>query len=172
MAAVTICSDFGAQENKVCHCFHYFPIYLPWSDGTRCHDLSFLNVEDWGGVNICPLLGCWWWEKKGTGRAFSNSQKKWAHSPNILLESVLPGYRQSSVPWTEHFSVRFLISELYLIFIKDSGPFKAENSSMWDSGRDVALCIQRTRGCVTRRGTLMWTAEFSYWHQSVLAAHF
>ena len=21
------------------------PIYLPWSDGTRCHDLSFLNVE-------------------------------------------------------------------------------------------------------------------------------
>ena len=25
--------------------FHYFPIYFPWSDGTRCHDLSFLNVE-------------------------------------------------------------------------------------------------------------------------------
>ena len=45
MAAVTICSDFGAQENKVCHCFHYFPIYLPWSDETRCHDLRFLNVE-------------------------------------------------------------------------------------------------------------------------------
>ena len=22
-----------------------FPIYLPWSDGTGCHDLSFLNVE-------------------------------------------------------------------------------------------------------------------------------
>ena len=21
------------------------PIYLPWSDGTRCHDLSFLSVE-------------------------------------------------------------------------------------------------------------------------------
>ena len=31
--------------HKVCHCFHCFPIYLPWSDGTRCHDLSFLNVE-------------------------------------------------------------------------------------------------------------------------------
>ena len=29
MAAVTICSDFGAQENKVCHWFHGFPIYLP-----------------------------------------------------------------------------------------------------------------------------------------------
>ena len=30
---------------KVCHYFHCFPIYLPWSDGTRCHDVSFLNVE-------------------------------------------------------------------------------------------------------------------------------
>ena len=29
----------------VCHCFHCFPLYLPWSDGTACHDLSFLNVE-------------------------------------------------------------------------------------------------------------------------------
>ena len=45
MAAVTIYSDFGAQENKVCHCFHCFSIYLPWSDGTGCHDLSFLKVE-------------------------------------------------------------------------------------------------------------------------------
>ena len=31
MAAVTVRSDFGAQENKVCHCLHFFfPIYLPW----------------------------------------------------------------------------------------------------------------------------------------------
>ena len=34
MAAVTLCSDFGAQENKVCHCFHFFPFYLVWSDET------------------------------------------------------------------------------------------------------------------------------------------
>ena len=32
-----------AQET-VCHCFHCFPIYLPWSYGTRYHDLYFLNV--------------------------------------------------------------------------------------------------------------------------------
>ena len=37
--------DIGAQENKVCHCSHCFPIYVPWSDGTRCHYLGFLNVE-------------------------------------------------------------------------------------------------------------------------------
>ena len=45
MAVVTICSDFGALQNKVFHCFHCFPIYLLWSDGTGCHSLSFLHVE-------------------------------------------------------------------------------------------------------------------------------
>ena len=40
-AAVTIHSEFGAQENKICHCFHFSLIYLLWSDGIRCHDLSF-----------------------------------------------------------------------------------------------------------------------------------
>ena len=35
---------FGAQENKICHCLHFFPIYLLWIDGTRFHDLSCLNV--------------------------------------------------------------------------------------------------------------------------------
>ena len=44
MAAVIAWSDFGAQENKVCYCFHFYPIYLPWSEGIRCHDLSFLNL--------------------------------------------------------------------------------------------------------------------------------
>ena len=29
----------------VSHCFHCFLTYLPWSDGTGCHDLSCLNVE-------------------------------------------------------------------------------------------------------------------------------
>ena len=29
----------------VFHCFHCFPIFLPWSDGTGCDNLHFLNVE-------------------------------------------------------------------------------------------------------------------------------
>ena len=33
------------KENKICHSFHFSPIYLPWSNGTGYHDLSFLNVE-------------------------------------------------------------------------------------------------------------------------------
>ena len=41
--AVTICNDFGAPQNKVSYCFHCFPICLPWSNGTRCLDLKFLE---------------------------------------------------------------------------------------------------------------------------------
>ena len=33
------------SPRKYSHCFHCFPIYLPRSDGTGCHDLSFLKVE-------------------------------------------------------------------------------------------------------------------------------
>ena len=41
MAAVTIFSDFGAQKNKICHCFHCPPIYLPWSVGPDAMILVF-----------------------------------------------------------------------------------------------------------------------------------
>ena len=44
-AVVYFLGFFRTQENKICHCFHCFPIYLPWSDGTGFPDLSFLNVE-------------------------------------------------------------------------------------------------------------------------------
>ena len=36
---------FGDPQNKVSHYFQFFPFYLSWNDGTRCHGLSFLNVE-------------------------------------------------------------------------------------------------------------------------------
>ena len=45
MAAVTIHKDFEDQESKICHCFHLSLFYLPWSDGTRWHNLSFLVLS-------------------------------------------------------------------------------------------------------------------------------
>ena len=36
---------WSPPKNKVWHCFYYFPIYFPRSEGTRCHDLCLLNVE-------------------------------------------------------------------------------------------------------------------------------
>ena len=34
-------SDFGVQENKMCHCFQFFNSYLPLNNGTGCCYLSF-----------------------------------------------------------------------------------------------------------------------------------
>ena len=53
MAAVTICSDFGAPKNKVSHCFHCFPIYLPWSDGTGYQWGKWKRDRGFGGINSC-----------------------------------------------------------------------------------------------------------------------
>ena len=36
MASVTICGDFGAQENKVCYCFHFSP--------SICHEVTGPNA--------------------------------------------------------------------------------------------------------------------------------
>ena len=44
MTAVTIRSDFGAQEKEICHYFHLFPFYLPCGNGARSHDLRFFNI--------------------------------------------------------------------------------------------------------------------------------
>ena len=41
MAAVTLCSDFGAQDNNFFHCFHCFLIYLPWVMGPDAFILVF-----------------------------------------------------------------------------------------------------------------------------------
>ena len=41
----SISAVIWSPRKKVYHCFHCFPVCLPWSGGTGCHDLSFLNVE-------------------------------------------------------------------------------------------------------------------------------
>ena len=58
MAAVTICSDFGAQENKISHCFHFFPFLfamrLSWEEAT--------GVRVWGSPKGClyiTVFGTW-----------------------------------------------------------------------------------------------------------------
>ena len=45
MGAITMCSDFGAPQNNIWHCFHCFHIYIPWSDRIRCQDLSFWSLS-------------------------------------------------------------------------------------------------------------------------------
>ena len=60
MAAVTICRDFGAQENKICHCFHFFPFYLPWSDETDVMVIiHFIDKGKWLKELLQLLFSFW-----------------------------------------------------------------------------------------------------------------
>ena len=40
-----MCSDFGAQVNKICHCFHFFPIYLPLSEDNHKSVITHLEPD-------------------------------------------------------------------------------------------------------------------------------
>ena len=50
MPTVIIHRDLGAQENKICHCFHFFPIYLPQRD--YFHDSIILDVIIFEGYKL------------------------------------------------------------------------------------------------------------------------
>ena len=45
MSAVTICSDFGAQENKICHCFYFFTFIYQDAIGQDAMILVFLMLS-------------------------------------------------------------------------------------------------------------------------------
>ena len=53
---ITVFSDFGAPQNKVSHSFHSFPIYMPWSDGTGCYDLTFWMLSSFFFYLLTYLL--------------------------------------------------------------------------------------------------------------------
>ena len=78
MAAVTICNDFGAQENKACHCFHCFPIYFPWSDQGLSNE-SVLHIR---------------WPKY------------WSFSFNISPSSEYSGLISFSIDWLDLLAVQ------------------------------------------------------------------
>ena len=49
-------------KNKVCHCFHCFPIYLPWSDGSDIMTLVFwmLNFKPTFSLSSFTFIKSWW----------------------------------------------------------------------------------------------------------------
>ena len=92
MAAITICSDFGIPQNKVWHCFHCLPIYLPWNDGTGCHDLVFWMLSCKPTFSLSSLIFI--------KRLFSSSSL----SIHIKVKvKSLSHVRPSATPWTAAF---------------------------------------------------------------------
>ena len=87
MAAITICSDFEAPQNKVSHCFHCFPIYLPWSNGVK--------------AMVFPVIiyGCESWTVKKAERRRIDAFEVWC-------------WRRLRVPWTARRSNQSILKEI------------------------------------------------------------
>ena len=82
MAAFTTCSDFGAPQNKVCHCFHCFCIYLPWSNGTGCH-----QIKSDQSLSCFQLFATPWIAVRQASLSITNSRS----SLRLMsIESVMP----------------------------------------------------------------------------------
>ena len=78
----SLSSDFGAQENKISHWFHFPPIYSPWSDRTGCHafwilsfkpafslsSFSFINrlfsSSSLSAIRMVHIWGCWYFSRQ------------------------------------------------------------------------------------------------------------
>ena len=106
MAAVTIHSDLGAQKNKVCLCFHFFPIYLPWNDGTGCHAVRFFECwfffleTHWTHFYWAPTMytrywpRCWWYKysRRENRQKPHPLQSSWSlHSCEIKARKLIHG---------------------------------------------------------------------------------
>ena len=55
MAAVTIHSDFEAQESKICYCFHFFPSIYREVMGVDAVILVFFNMEFQASLFALPF---------------------------------------------------------------------------------------------------------------------
>ena len=44
------------KKKKICHCFHFFSVYLLWSDGIGYHGLRFFNVESQANIALRQKL--------------------------------------------------------------------------------------------------------------------
>ena len=75
-AAVTICSDFGAQENSVCYCFHCFPIFaLNWCFWTAVLEKTLEHPVDCKEIQPVHLKG--YQSRIFNGRTDSNTLATW-----------------------------------------------------------------------------------------------
>ena len=103
MAAVTGHSDFGAQEKKISHCFHFFPLYLSWSHGTRA-SLIVQLVKNPPAMQETSVQFLSWEDPLEKGKGAHSSilgLPLWLSCYRICLQCRRPGFDPwvGKIPW-------------------------------------------------------------------------
>ena len=105
MAADTIHSDFRAQEEEICHCFHLFHFYLPWTNGIgilKSRDITLPTNVRLVKAMVFPVVmyGCESWTVK---------KAEWW---KIYAFELWCWRRLSRVPWTAGRSNQSILKEI------------------------------------------------------------
>ena len=163
MASVTVYTDFGVQKNKACHCFHCFLIYLPWSNGTGCHDLlgktrlsrltfclPTTGLESailWG--SLLPFIGEWIRDQVLCARFSSVAQlcptlcnPMECSSPGFPVHHQLLELAQTHVPWVSD-AILGLLAKIKCSIC--SYQFVCQGSSLFLGCHCLTLLVGRVR---------------------------
>ena len=94
MAAVTIHGDFGAQENKISHCFHFFHPSI-------CHEVAWMNerglFKQWHRMNTAELKYTRWMNCAHTARREGRPALEFhvlTFRNQLLHQKLIDGYSQ------------------------------------------------------------------------------
>ena len=106
MAAVTVRSDFGAQENSVCHCFQFLPIYFPVVM-YKCESWTVKKTECWRTHAF--ELWCWrrllrvpWTARRSNQSILKEINPEYSlEGPMLKLKLQYFGYEPThwKIPW-------------------------------------------------------------------------
>ena len=111
MARVTVCSDFGAQENQDCHCFHCFPnfchevmgpdamIFIFWmlSFKPALSLFSFTFIKRLFNSTACMSNINLSWKLPGKSNCCSLDSFKNEYSPNLFYLQHILGFPGGSI---------------------------------------------------------------------------
>ena len=130
MAAVTICSDFGTQKNKVWHCFHSFSIYFPWSYLSTIKPGKYFSLNSWLPGHDTYLIFLW---------------PLWSLLPslcwNVLKLSPQPSQSCSTIAMGLHVTYVLVVLKLVSVILPSSltlGNCQLDFTS-WMSNRHLEL---------------------------------
>ena len=80
----------------VSHCFHCFLKYLLWSDGTRCHDIRFLNAEFKPALSLSYFTFVKMLFSSSSVSAIRVLSSAWLRLLLFLLAILIPAYVSSA----------------------------------------------------------------------------
>ena len=128
MAAITVCSDLGVQENKICHCFHFFPPIFHEVMGPDAMSLFFLIL------NFKPAFSLSFTLNKRLFRPLHFLPLKWYHCISEMVD-ISPRNLNSSF---DSFSLALQIIYSLCLSGKESTwserGYLHEGNSVWSLG--------------------------------------